>query len=162
MLTIAAGFAWGLWGLPIVLVAATIGASLAFLITRYAARERIRRLLETRRNLAAIDKAVAEAGWKTVALLRLSPLIPFNLQNYLFGVTAIPFPHFVAATFVGIIPGTALYTYLGALGNAVGDGSPVKWAFFGAGLLATLIVVILVSRKARAKLREARVDNLTT
>ena len=162
VLTIAAGFAWGLWGLPIVLVAATIGASLAFLITRYAARERIRRLLETRRNLAAIDKAVAEEGWKTVALLRLSPLIPFNLQNYLFGVTAIPFPHFVAATFVGIFPGTALYTYLGALGNALGDGSPVKWAFFGAGLLATLIVVILVSRKARAKLREARVDNLTT
>jgi uncharacterized membrane protein YdjX (TVP38/TMEM64 family) len=98
VLTIAAGFAWGLWGFPIVLLAATIGASLAFLIARYAAREKIRRLLEHQRNLAAIDKAVAEEGWKIVALLRLSPVIPFNLQNYLFGVTAIPFPHFVAAT----------------------------------------------------------------
>jgi len=162
VLTIAAGFAWGLWGLPIVLVAATIGASIAFLIARYTARDKVRQLLETRRNLAAIDKAVAEDGLKIIALLRLNPLIPFNLQNYLFGVTAIPFPHFLAATFVGIIPGTAVYTYLGALGNAAGDGGPVKWAFFGAGLLATVIVLILVSRKARAKLRETGVDNLTT
>jgi uncharacterized membrane protein YdjX (TVP38/TMEM64 family) len=161
VLTIAAGFAYGLWGLPIVLVAATIGASLAFLIARYVARDKVRRLLESRRNMAAIDKAVAEDGWKIVALLRLSPLIPFNLQNYLFGVTAIPFPHFVAATFAGIIPGAALYTYVGALGNAAGDGGPAKWAFFGIGLLATVIVVILVTRKARAKLREAGVDNPT-
>lgn len=161
LLTIAAGFAWGLWGLPIVLIAATIGASLAFLVARYAARDKVRQLFESRRKIAAIDKAVAEDGWKIVALLRLSPLIPFNLQNYLFGVTAIPFPHFVAATFTGIIPGTALYTYLGALGNAAGDGGPAKWAFFGVGLLATIVVVILVSRKARAKLREAGVENPT-
>jgi uncharacterized membrane protein YdjX (TVP38/TMEM64 family) len=159
VLTIAAGFAWGFWGLPIVLIAATIGASLAFLIARYAARAKIRHLLESRRKIAAIDKAVAEDGWKMVAMLRLSPLIPFNLQNYLFGVTAIPFPHFVAATFAGIIPGTALYTYLGALGNAAGDGGPAKWAFFGVGLLATGVVVILVARKARAKLREAGVGD---
>jgi uncharacterized membrane protein YdjX (TVP38/TMEM64 family) len=161
VLTIAAGFAWGLWGFPIVLLAATIGAALAFLIARYAAREKIRRLLEHRRNLAAIDKTVAEEGWKIVALLRLSPVIPFNLQNYLFGVTAIPFPHFVAATFAGIIPGTALYIYLGALGNTAGEGGPAKWVFFGVGLLATVVVVILVTRKARAKLREAGVDNPT-
>lgn len=161
VLTIAAGFAYGFWGLPIVLVAATIAASLAFLIARYAARDTVRRLLESRRNIAAIDKAVAEDGWKIVMLLRLSPLIPFNLQNYLFGVTAISFPHYVAATFAGIIPGAALYIYLGALGNAAGDGGPAKWGLFGAGLVATIVVVILVARKARAKLREAGVDDRT-
>jgi len=162
VLTIFAGFAYGLWGLPIVLLAATIGASLAFLIARHLARNRVRQLLEARRNIAAIDKAVAEDGWKIVALLRLSPLIPFNLQNYLFGVTAIPFPHFVAATFAGIIPGTAFYTYLGALGNAAGNGGTAKWVFFGAGFLATIIVVILVTAKARAKLREAGVADRKT
>lgn len=161
VLTIAAGFAYGFWGLPIVLVAATIGASLAFLIARYLARDKVRQLLESRRKIAAIDKAVAEDGWKVVALLRLSPLIPFNLQNYLFGVTAIPFPHFVAATFAGIIPGTVLYTYIGVLGNAAGDGGPARWALFGVGLLATVFVVILVTRKAKAKLRSAGVDNPT-
>jgi uncharacterized membrane protein YdjX (TVP38/TMEM64 family) len=158
LLTVAAGFAYGFWGLPLVVVAATIGASLAFLIARYVARDKVRRLLETRRNIAAVDKAIAQDGWKIVVLLRLSPLIPFNLQNYLFGVTDIPFRDFVAATFFGIIPGAALYIYLGALGNAADGGGPAKWTLFGAGLLATIAAVILVTRKARAKLREAGVD----
>lgn len=158
VLTITAGFAYGFWGLPIVLVAATIGASLAFLVGRYAVRDRVRRLLETRRNIAAIDNAIAAEGWKIVLLLRLSPLIPFNLQNYVFGITAIPFPHYLAATFAGIIPGTALYVYIGALGDMAAGAGPATWAIFGFGLLATAFVVVLVTRKARALLREAGVD----
>ena len=158
LLTIVAGFAYGFWGLPIVVVAATIGASLAFLIARYLARDRVQLLLARRRNLAAIDRAVAEDGWKIVALLRLSPAIPFNLQNYLFGVTAVPFTHFVLATFAGIIPGTALYTYVGVLGNAAGEVGPVKWALFAAGLAATVVVAVLIARKARARLAEAGLD----
>jgi len=161
LLTIAAGFAFGLWAVPIVLVAATIGASLAFLLAGYVARERILQLLENQHRIVAIDRAIAEDGWKVVGLLRLSRLIPFNLQNYLFGVTAIRFSHFVAATFVGIIPATALYTYLGALGSAAG-GDPIRWMFFGAGSLATIVVVLLVTRKARAKLRQAGLDHWTT
>jgi uncharacterized membrane protein YdjX (TVP38/TMEM64 family) len=161
VLTISAGLAYGFWGLPIALVAATTGASLAFLIARYAARDRVRRLFERRRKIAAIDKAIAEDGWKIVLLLRLSPLIPFNLQNYLFGVTAIRFRHFVAATMVGIVPGAALYTCLGALGKTVGEGGPARWAFFVAGLTATAVAIILVARKARAKLHEAGIDPIT-
>ena len=155
LLTILAGFAYGFWGLPIVLIAATIGAAAAFLIARYLARERVRAALARRRNLAAIDRAVAEEGWKIVALLRLSPLVPFNLQNYLFGATGIPFLHFVAATFFGIIPGTALYTYLGVLGGAAGQAGPVKWVLFALGLFATIGVAVLIARKARQKLSEA-------
>ena len=155
LLTILAGFAYGFWGLPIVLVAATIGAAAAFLIARYLARERVRAAMARRRNLAAIDRAVAEGGWKIVGLLRLSPLVPFNLQNYLFGATGIPFLHFAAATFVGIIPGTALYTYLGMLGGAAGQAGPIKWVLFALGLVATLGVAVLIARSARQKLREA-------
>jgi uncharacterized membrane protein YdjX (TVP38/TMEM64 family) len=158
VLTVFAGFAYGFWALPIVLAAATIGASLAFLIARYIARDTVWRLLARRRNLAAIDRAIADDGWKIVALLRLSPLIPFNLQNYLFGVTAIPFRHFVAATFFGIIPGTALYVYLGALGNQIGDADVEKWGFFAFGLAATIAVAVLVARKARKILRAAGID----
>ena len=158
LLTIVAGFAYGFWGLPIVIAAATIGAALAFLIARHLARERVRLLLQRRRNLAAIDRAVAEDGWKIVALLRLSPAIPFNLQNYLFGVTAIPFAQFVAATFAGIIPGTALYIYIGVLGRASGDAGPIKWTLFALGLAATVAVAVLIARKARAKLAEAGID----
>jgi uncharacterized membrane protein YdjX (TVP38/TMEM64 family) len=159
LLTVFAGFAYGFWGLPIVLVAATIGASLAFLIARYVARDTVRLLLARRRNLAAIDKAIAADGWKIVALLRLSPLIPFNLQNYLFGITAIPFRHFVGATGAGIIPGTALYIYLGVLGNQAGSADLEKWAFFALGLVATIGVAVLVARKARAILLAAGIDD---
>ncbi|HVC55138.1 MAG TPA: TVP38/TMEM64 family protein [Stellaceae bacterium] len=157
LLTVIAGFAYGFWGLPVVLVAATIGASLAFLIARYLARDRVRRLIAQRRTLAAVDRAVAEDGWKIVALLRLSPLVPFNLQNYLFGVTAIPFVHFVAATFFGIMPGTALYIYIGTLGTAAGERDPLKWTLFGAGLVAGVAVVALIAAKARASLRNTGV-----
>jgi uncharacterized membrane protein YdjX (TVP38/TMEM64 family) len=157
LLTVGAGFAYGFWGLPIVILAATIGASLSFLIARYFAREKVRRLLRTRRNIIAIDKAAAEDGWKIVVLLRLNPLVPFGLQNYLFGVTSIRFGEFVAATFVGIIPGTTLYTYIGLLGSAVGDGGLVRWVSFCAGFLVTVAVVFLATRKAGAKLRESGV-----
>ena len=162
-LTIAAGLLYGAWGFPITLVTATIAASLAFLIARHFARDRVRSLLERRRVFSAIDDAVAEEGWKVVVLLRLSPAVPFNLQNYLFGVTAVSFYHFVAATFAGILPGTVLYAYLGMLGKVAASGAAsggaLKWVFFGIGLFATLAVVILVTRKAIAKLKQAGIDD---
>lgn len=155
LLTIAGGFAYGFWGLPVVIVAAAIGASLAFLVARHLVRDRVRQVFETRRNIAAIDRAIAAEGWKIVLLFRLSPLIPFNLQNYLFGITAVRFPQYLAATIVGIAPATTLFVYVGALGEAALDGGPAVWVFFGAGLLATAIAVFLVTRKARALLRES-------
>jgi uncharacterized membrane protein YdjX (TVP38/TMEM64 family) len=155
LLSILAGFAYGFWALPLVVVAATIGAALAFLIARYAARDWVRQWLRGRRNLTAIDRAVAEDGWKIVMLLRLSPAVPFNLQNYAFGVTAVPFGQYVAATFVGIIPGAALFTYIGVLGGESAEAGPVRWLLFAAGLAATAAAGVLVARKARAKLAEA-------
>ena len=76
-----------------------------------------------------------------VALLRLSPLLPFNLQNYFYGITDLKLLEYVAATFFGIMPGTLLYVYLGAAGKAAsGEGvSTLKWGFFAAGLGATVI-----------------------
>jgi uncharacterized membrane protein YdjX (TVP38/TMEM64 family) len=158
-LSVTAGFVYGFWALPVVLAAATVAATLSFLAGRYLLRDRVRAQLVGRPRLAAIDRAVAEEGWKIVVLLRLSPAIPFNLQNYLFGATAVPLSHYVAATGIGIIPGSLLYVYLGLLGNAVphhsGVGASLKWLLFGVGLLATLAAAILVARKAKAKLHEA-------
>lgn len=161
-LTMAAGMLYGAWGFPITVLTATVAAALAFLIARHLARDRVRSLLERRRLFSAIDDAVAEEGWRIVALLRLSPAVPFNLQNYLFGVTAVSFRHFVAATFAGIVPGTVLYVYLGVLGRAAaGEGSSgttLRWLFFGIGLVATFVVVLLVTRKAVAKLKRAGIE----
>ncbi|MBA2408979.1 MAG: TVP38/TMEM64 family protein [Gammaproteobacteria bacterium] len=155
-LTIAAGLAFSGFGFPLVVVAATIGAALAFLVARYLARSRVERMTERKPKFKAIDQAVTADGWKVVMLLRLSPLVPFNLQNYVFGVTDIKFWHYVAATFVGIMPGTALFVYLGAIGAAAGSGGSqgglLKWAFFAIGLIATIVVTVLITRKAKARL----------
>jgi uncharacterized membrane protein YdjX (TVP38/TMEM64 family) len=156
-LSITAGFVYGFWGLPVVLAAATVAATLSFLAARYLLRNWVRAQLVERPRLAAIDRAVAEDGWKIVALLRLSPAVPFNLQNYLFGATAVPLSHYVAATAIGIVPGSLLYVYLGVLGDAArhgGGGTVLKWLLFGVGLAATLAAAILVARKARLSLAE--------
>ncbi len=101
-----------------------------------------------------------------MGLLRLSPLVPFNLRNYIYGLTDIKFWHYVAATFFGIMPGSLMYVYFGAAGKAAlagGDGGdPVlRWSLFGAGLVATIIVTVLVTRKARAKLDEMGLEEET-
>jgi uncharacterized membrane protein YdjX (TVP38/TMEM64 family) len=157
-LAIVAGLVYGLWGVPVVVAAATVAASLAFLLARYVARDRVRRLLAARPKLAAVDRAVAAQGWKVVLLMRLSPLVPFNLQNYLYGITGIRFAHYVPATMVGIAPATTLYVYFGMLGKAAvegGGGGPLQWALLAMGLVATAAVALLIARKARAALAES-------
>jgi uncharacterized membrane protein YdjX (TVP38/TMEM64 family) len=112
LLTIAAGLVFGLgWGFPVVIVGATVGAALAFLVARYLVRDKVKHMVDKRPKFKAVDAAVTEEGWKIVMLLRLSPLVPFNLQNYFFGLTNINFWHYALATLVGIIPGAVLYLH---------------------------------------------------
>lgn len=152
-LSIGAGLVFGFWGVPVVLVGATLGAALAFLVSRHLLRDRVRGVIERRPTLAAVDRAVADEGWRIVGLLRLSPLVPFNLQNYFFGVTQVGFWPYVAATAAGIAPGAVVYVYLGIIGrSAAGEAGPLKWAFIAAGLVATAAVAVLVGRNARALL----------
>ena len=136
VLTIAAGLAFGLAiGFPLVVVSATIGAALAFLVARYLAHDKVESLMQKRPKFKAIQSAVSEGGWKVVGLLRLSPVLPFNLQNYFYGITDLKLVEYVLATFFGIMPGTLLYVYLGAAGKAASGsgGGALKWTFFGIG-----------------------------
>lgn len=160
-MSILGGLVFGWWGIPIVVFAASIGTSLAFLIARYVARDAVASRLEGRPKLQAVDQAVDEEGWKIVALLRLSPAVPFGLQNYLFGLTSVGFWPYAIATAICIVPGTALYVSLGALGqgSATGtSGGAGPWLLFGVGVVATVAVTILVGRKARAKLAHREPD----
>ena len=161
-LTLVAGLAYGFWGIPLVVAAATLAACVAFLIGRNLARERVTKMVDDNDRLKALNKAVSKEGWKVVGLLRLSPVFPFGLQNYLFGVTEIGFVPYALATLVGIVPGTALYVYIGTLGNAGGDGGDgggaLRWAFLIAGLIATAVVVWLVTKRARKELAELDVE----
>ncbi len=161
-LSIAAGLAFGAWGVPLVVISATTGASLAFLVARFWVRQRVTDITRKRPVLEAIDKAVTEESWKVVLLLRLSPLVPFNLQNYFLGATDIGFFPYLAATFIGIVPGSAAYVYLGTLGRvaAAGDegGGGLKIGLLVAGLAATFVLILIVGRKAKMKLQALGID----
>lgn len=161
LLTLGAGFVFGLgWGVVIVSLASTAAAALAFLIARYAARSRIERLARGNERFRAIDRAIGENGWKVVGLLRLSPLIPFSVSNYLYGLTAVRFLPFLLASWVGMLPATFLYVSLGAAGRSAGgkgNRGPWEWALLAGGLIATVAVTILLARVARRELKRKRV-----
>lgn len=153
-MTIAGGLAFGWWSAPLVLISATLGATLAFLASRYFMHARVGRMIESRPRMNAIIEAVNEEGWVALTLMRLSPLIPFNVQNYLLGITNVSTGTYFASTITGMLPGTLLGTYVGVLGRqaAQGETSTLQWVFLACGLAATVLVVVLISRKARQKL----------
>ena len=160
LLTLGAGLLYGLArGVALVWVSATTGAALAFLIGRSFGRRRVERLARENRTFGAIDRAVGEKGWRIVLLLRLNPLLPFVVSNYLYGLTPVAFWPYVLASAAGMLPLTVLYTYLGAAGGAaVADrhGSPWEWAALALGLIATVVATAAVSRIARRELEKAR------
>lgn len=163
ILTLAAGAIFGIGaGVAYVFVAATLGASLAFLVSRYVARTAIEHKLAGNAKFAAIDRAIGEQGRKIVFLLRLSPAFPFTLLNYALGLTRVRFADYVVAC-VGMLPGTLLYVYYGKLAGDVaalaGGAAPERgleyYAVLGLGLVATVVVTTIVTRTARRALAEA-------
>jgi uncharacterized membrane protein YdjX (TVP38/TMEM64 family) len=162
ILTISAGVLFGLLnGIVYVSVGATLGATGAFLLGRYMARDWVARKLSGNRKFKAIDRAVAHEGWKIVGLARLSPVFPFNLLNYAFGLTDIPLKDYFIASWAGMLPGIAMYVYIGTLASDLaraGTGntrsSPAHWAFEILGLVATAVVVIYVTYVARKALSQ--------
>lgn len=161
-LTLAAGAAFGLlWGTIIVSLASTAAAAFAFLIARYFAREAVARRVRRYPKFEAIDRAIGEGGWKVVAMLRLSPAVPFNLQNYLYGVTRVRFWPCILTSWVAMLPGTVMYVYLGHVGRAgleAASGgssrSAAEWALIVVGLVATVAVTVYVTLRARRAIRE--------
>jgi uncharacterized membrane protein YdjX (TVP38/TMEM64 family) len=160
LLTLAAGTIYGLErGIPLVSVSATAGATAAFLVARYLARGWVTQRLADHPRFQALDDAVAREGWKIVGLTRLSPLFPFSVLNYLYGLTGVSLRDYVLASWVGMLPGGVLYVYLGSLLRDVaelGSGSrartPFEWTLYGLGLLATVAVTTFVTRLARQAL----------
>jgi len=158
-LTIAAGFLYGPLGFAIVLVAANAGAILAFAISRYFLQGHARTLLRKHPLLAAIDGAIAEEGWRIVLLLRLNPLVPFGLQNYFLGTTSVRPVAYALATFFGIMPGAAMYVYIGTLGRLAAAPQSVglpRLALLTVGLIATAAAIWVIARKTSRRLEAMR------
>lgn len=160
VLTLGAGVIFGvLHGSITVLIGATLGATCAFLVGRYLARSWVARRIAGNEKFKAVDEAVGKEGWKIVLLTRLSPIFPFNLLNYAYGVTRVSLRHFFFASGLGMIPGTVMYVYLGSLAGdlaSLGVGgrarTTAEWVLYGVGLLATVAVTVFVTRVARKAL----------
>ena len=161
-LTIGAGTLFGLrTGFLVVLVGANLGALCAFLLARTFLREKVARWAEGNPKFRALDLAIGRQGFKMVFLTRLSPAFPFTLLNYLLGLTAVKTGAYVLANLLGMLPGTFLYVYIGAaardalVGQAAASAGFYQQILKYVGLLATVAVVVVVTRIARKALREA-------
>src|SRR5436190_7866856 len=164
ILTISAGLVFGLWkGFLAVSAGSTLGAALAFLVARFIARDKVEKIARRNEKFRRIDNAIGKEGAMLIFLLRLSPVIPFNVSNYFYGLTGVRFWPYVLASWIGMMPGTFLYVYIGAAGkaavSAAADGEEMKhgwqyWTFTGVGLAATIVVTVWVTKIARDALRD--------
>lgn len=161
VLTLGAGAIYGvIKGSILVSVASTLGASAAFLVGRYAARSFVEKKIEGNQSFSAIDNAVAKEGWKIVFLTRLSPLFPFNLLNYMYGLTKVSFLNYLTASWIGMMPGTVMYVYIGSLSGDLAtlginnaEQSIFQWILKVIGFAATVIVTFYVTLIARNALK---------
>ncbi len=162
ILTLGAGAVFGLIkGFLLVSCSATLAATAAFFVGRYLARGWVAKQIEAYPRFRVIDEAVASEGWKIVGLTRLSPAFPFNLLNYAFGVTRVSPREYILASWIGMMPGTLMYVYIGSLagdlatlGAAQQARSPAEWALSVVGLIATVAVTVYVTRLARTALQQ--------
>lgn len=156
ILTLGAGALFGLVkGSLLVSLAATLGATAAFLVGRHFARAWVEGKLAAYPRFAAIDQAVSRNGWQTVLLTRLSPAFPFTLLNYAYGLTHVSLKEYVLASWIGMLPGTVVFVYVGSLakaGTQLEAKTPAQWALLIVGLMATIGVTWLITRRAQQAL----------
>ena len=160
ILTLGAGALYGLGtGTAVVLVGATLGATLSFLLAKSVLRKRIEKMTAGNAKFAALDTAIAKEGAKIVFLVRLSPVFPFTYINYAFGLTGVRTWPYVLASFVGMIPGTFAYVYLGAAAATAASGGTdaTKKALQIGGAVAAVLVSIFVARVASKAIKSAGV-----
>jgi uncharacterized membrane protein YdjX (TVP38/TMEM64 family) len=160
VLTLGAGAIYGLGtGTAVVLVGATLGATLSFLLAKSVLRKRIERMTADNAKFWALDRAIGKEGAKIVFLVRLSPVFPFTYINYAFGLTGVKTLPYVVASFFGMIPGTFAYVYLGsaAAGAASGEMDTTKKIVQIAGAVIALVVTIFVARVAMRAIKSVGV-----
>ncbi len=156
-LTLVAGGVFGLgWGMVVVSIASSVADGAAFLIGRYLARDAVERLARRYRRFQALDTAITQGGWRVVALLRLSPTVPYSASNYFYGLTGIRFLPYWITTWAFTLPGTFAYVYLGYVGaETLGTArrTRLEWSVLVLGLAATVAVTVYLAVLARRSLR---------
>jgi pyruvate/2-oxoglutarate dehydrogenase complex dihydrolipoamide dehydrogenase (E3) component/uncharacterized membrane protein YdjX (TVP38/TMEM64 family) len=161
-LTIGSGTLFGLTtGFVVVFLGANLGALCSFLLARTLLRNRVANWAAANPKFRSLDQAIGKQGFKMVLLTRLSPVFPFVLLNYFLGLTAVRTGSYVLANLIGMLPATFLFVYIGAAArDALAGEMDAAAGFYQrilkyVGLLATIAVVVVVTRIARKALRDA-------
>ena len=160
ILTLAAGFLFGLpTGVVLVSIGSVLGAGAAFLVGRFFARDWVADRIAGLPRFKALDSATRHEGFVIVLLARLSPLFPFNLLNYGLGLTGVTFRDYILASWVGMLPVTVVYVYIGTLAKDLTqltsgdfDRGPAGIVLLVAGFVATVALTVLITRKANRTL----------
>jgi len=168
LLTLGMGFAFNFWiALVIVFICANIAANLGFWLGKTFLRKFIEKKIKENPIYDAVDTAIAMNGWKIVILIRLSPIFPFALANYVFGTSSIQWIHFSIASFVGVIPEAFLYVYLGNAirnisteftGDVSGANKTLTEIAFYVGLAITLISVVVITYISKRAISKALIE----
>lgn len=146
-ITVIGGILFGpVWGVVYAITGATLGASLAFLVARYGARDWVAGKL-IGPKWQRLDDEVAQHGWKVVAFTRLIPAFPFNLLNYAFGLTTVPFTHYVAASFVCMLPACIAFIVFSSSLVGLVKGAVSATALLGIGLVALVSLIPVAYRR---------------
>ena len=162
VLTMAAGAMFGpVWGLAATSLGATTAAVVAFIIARAAGRQRFAGMIESHPRFLAVDQAISDGGWKVVALLRLTPFVPFGFSNYLFGLTAVRLVPYALASWLFMLPGSLMWVYFGHVGreglaavSGAGSASTLMWVARLVALAASVAVVLYITARARRVLQQ--------
>jgi uncharacterized membrane protein YdjX (TVP38/TMEM64 family) len=173
VLTLGGGFLFGLyWGTFLVWLGATTGCILAFLLGRTALRSWIEKKVDQYPIFKAVDGAIAAQGWKIVLLVRLAPILPFNLLNYALALTKVSLLHYMFASATGMLPGTILYVYIGSLASSLsqvasGKGlvNPIQqiiiWCVSGVVIIVVVVFISIIAKRAINKaLKEQQQDEV--
>jgi uncharacterized membrane protein YdjX (TVP38/TMEM64 family) len=142
------------WGALLNLIGGTLGATIAFMVARYAVGDWVQR--RTGHRLGAIMHGVETEGWRFVALTRLVPIVPFNLLNYALGLTRISTRVYVITTLVCIVPGAAAYAWAGHAGRQAfaGEATAITYGFAAIAVLALVAFLPRLVRSIRATLSD--------
>jgi uncharacterized membrane protein YdjX (TVP38/TMEM64 family) len=165
-ISLAAGMLFGFaMGLATIAVGSILGPALTFFVGKFLGRGWITATIAKNRTLGAIDRAVADQGFKIIFLARLSPFVPYGVMNYMLSLSRVSFVVYITATFLGVLPTTVAYAYLGSLAEnpeelvqELSKGGTIQALLFWGGLAATLVVSIIITMVAKKALAKALGD----
>jgi uncharacterized membrane protein YdjX (TVP38/TMEM64 family) len=163
IMTLAAGAVYGLvTGTILVSISSVTAAALAFLLARGAFRARVQKIAQANPTFGSLSRAIGKEGGKIVALVRLSPVFPFTIVNYLFGLTPLRFATYFFASWIAMLPGTLAYVYFGsAIGDVTGSATTLQKAIKITLAVAAVMATIFIARIAAKAIRNAGVEKGT-